>query len=198
MKRDTTTGVAGTVLQIIEAPGKLVVPRRLSRVIAATGEARHLALLCALQEDGWADLGFLGLLIRKLSSRLEEAGTHRPILTEDEYDTIRRLSQNLQNYAHDRTLAPSDRATHLFVAVRAACASIGALIDREIVPDELIVLENGSSIFGSTFEGVTDDGRFRKFWSDKIPPLGSRILLLPTTRAHCAGCVWTESLWRLC
>jgi hypothetical protein len=89
------TGWADIVLQILETPGSLVIPRRMTHVIEHEEGRRGVALLDALRENGWADLGFLALAVRKRSSWIEAAG-QRALLTQGESEAILALGRALQ------------------------------------------------------------------------------------------------------
>jgi hypothetical protein len=182
------------MLQIIETPGSVVIPRRVARVIDYEPSERIPALLTALRENGWADLGFLALVLRKLSSRLEATG-QRTLLTQGECDAMLALGGALQPYTHDRASRSGDRMADLASAIQGVTTVVDGLIEREVVPDEMIVLEVGMSVLGMVFGGITETGEFRKFQCGRMPSLGARVLFIARARANFAGCVWTESPW---
>lgn len=180
-------------LDILREPGTLRLPKLLADV---PGHAEpEQALYDVLRQDGWADLGFLAMAVRKLSSKLEGGVVTSGILTQREFDAFTALAVSLQAYAHDNPSAQEVRRPQLETSVDAMEGIISGLITRNIVPEEMIVLEIASSLLGDVCLGLLDTGRIRKLSMKQQPQLAQRILFVPAANRDYSSCSWTDSPW---
>ena len=197
-----STGHSGAVLRMIADPGTLRVPQRLQAVVKVH-ESNHVpTLLTVLREDGWADLGFLVLALRKISAALEKsgvrllAGGELTLMTGTEYEVFRGLSEALQAYAHDTPSAREKMKERLGRSVDDVRKAVDSMLGRGILPDEMLVLENCDTLMGPVCRGLLEGGRERRLVTASPPSLGSRILFLASAPRDYARCLWTESPWK--
>jgi hypothetical protein len=193
------TGYLNVLLEVLQNPGGLRLPRRLEQVVSASTPIVSLA--AALREDGWADLGFLTLAVRKMSSRLEEQGrihvTGKPlvILGSTEADGFSALATALQAYAHDKPSALETRAENLRTALQSLRVTTDAIRTRDALPDQMLVTENCTDLIGPVFRGITSDGRVLTLVADQAPQLGQRILYIAALKRDLSSCIWCECPW---
>lgn len=186
--------------KILRNPGSLVVPAKVQKVLERPEDDEGV-IAEVLLEEGWATLGFLSILLRKLSVRIEELedrhinGKRMEVLKKDEQAAFERLSKALQAYAHDRPAKKAVRKQELREAAVILFQSIRRMIERGIVPDELIVLETGQTVTGHFFLGAPDEGPLRRLTTTKAPDLGDQILCVVAASCPYAGCRWIQSPW---
>lgn len=189
-------GLVDVLAEIVEDPGSLRIPQRLIDASAAGGTA---PLLGALREDGWADLGFLSLVLPKFSKRVTISGrglwgSQAEIFSATDGQTFLELSRALQPYTHDRPSRADQRKKDLEDAVERVIESIERMIAANVVPDQLVVLETCRSVVGLVFRGMDETKAIRHLATDSLPPLGSRIWYLANAKRQFAKCVWSPTL----
>jgi hypothetical protein len=196
-----STGHAPLLLQVLRTPDSLKVPKVLEQVLSREDHEAIPALEAILLKDGWADLGFLALALRKLSARIQEAGVRHlngkqlVLFTPGEHEAFNSLASALQSYAHDNPSKLPTRRQELLAATTSLAGQLENMIGRSVVPDELIVLETTLTVLGSCFRGLTDSGKTRTLSAATLPTLGGRILFIASTTRDYAGCQWTNSPW---
>jgi hypothetical protein len=197
-------GYGDTFIEMLENPGKLNVPRVLMEALGADANLRILKVVELLLVDGWADLGFLAMALRKYSSRLENSSILHPsgkpliLFTQGDYDAFNKLSTALQSYTHDKPSKQASRRNELLQALRDVIETFEKMVARGIVPDELLVMAAGSTFLGDAFKGLHDSGRLRCLTtqiSQMTPQLGRRVMVVATAQRDYARCIWVESPW---
>lgn len=189
-----TTGHASVFVELIADPGSLRVPKAFKSVDSANISA------CFLDDDV-ADLGFLALAFRKFSARLEHKGVRGqdggPIVlfSAPEHQIVTTLATSLQPYTHDKPSKLAVRRNDLANAARAMAGCVAAMVNRNTIPVEVLVLENCSSIVGGLFRGLTSDGKEVHLATQTTPPLGKRVLVLSSAFCKYATCIWAPSPW---
>jgi len=179
-------------------PGDIRVPDRLRKVVDRNSPAETVRLLA---EDGWADLGFLALILRKVSSALETGnqrhltGDALELLSAAECNAFLNLATALQSYTHDRPSKLPTRKMDLEVATVRCVQVVETMDRRRILPDELTVLEEGVSLIGQFYRGITPSGVIRVLSADKAPQVGTRILFVSSTLSEYAWTWWIDSPW---
>jgi hypothetical protein len=187
------------VLQILADPGSLKLPHRLEAIPDLPVSERANALTSALREEDWADLGFLIVVLRKLSAELERRGEKHlsgeplTIMSVKEQEAFGNLAKALQAYAHDRPSSIATRRDTLSKALREAFTAIDSMSQRNVIPNELLVLENGKSLLGPVTHGIIEGGRQLRLLTTQQPQLGSRILFIAAAPRDHAKCAWVES-----
>src|SRR5262249_14684600 len=68
-----SVGYASHLLAVLKDPGELRVPSRVTQALEKATNP-EVAIGELLLEEGWADLGFLSLVLRKVSARVEAEG----------------------------------------------------------------------------------------------------------------------------
>jgi hypothetical protein len=190
-------------VQLLQDPGSLRLPAKLSRGIPGTTvQEKSDQLVAILMDDNLADLGFFSLALRRFSMRVEEAGVRHVcgdtlrILSEKEVEAFLGLGTALQSYHHDKPSKLSSRQGELLAAIERIQASIEAMVDRRVVPDELFVTEASCSTpFGRAFRGLTDIGKFRCLTAESSPRLGQRIRFVASADRDYTRCWWRISPW---
>jgi hypothetical protein len=188
-------------LELLLDPGSMRLPPRLGAVLKQDAASRCDALLALLRDDGWAELGFLSLAVRKLASRLDKEGARTisglplNLMSAGEADTFTGLGTALQPYAHDKPSLHATRHDDLAKAVAAVRSSVLTMVTRGVIPDELLVLERCESLLGPVFRGTLESGDQLRLVCERAPPLGKRILFVPAARRDFARCHWSESPW---
>lgn len=188
-------GQAQAFADMLRDPGSLRVPKTFQ-----TAKVEELSGL--LVNDDVADLGFLALVLRKLSSRIEEAGiagvsgSPLVVFNQKEYDGFSALGTALQPYTHDKPSRNAKRQQDLADAARTITSLVSSMAARNVVPDGALVLETCVSLVGSVFKGITDDGRQVYLVTQTVPPLAERVLYLASATCKYATCVWALNPWR--
>jgi hypothetical protein len=196
-------GYAEYFVRLVQDPGSLRLPGPLiGGVSGGTAEERSAHLLALLADDSWADLGFLSLALRKLSTRIEEGGEQHicgerlRIFGQKEYDAVLALGTALHAYHHDRPSKWLGRRSDLLTAIEGVQAALEMMIVRHVVPDELFVTESSCATpFGRAFRGLVDDGTIRCLTAETSPKLGERIRFIPAADRDYARCRWRVSPW---
>ncbi|WP_147443402.1 hypothetical protein [Corallococcus sp. AB011P] len=187
--------------EILADPGTLNIPRRLQKIVSPDLENTRKELASVICEDGWADLGFLNLALRKLSSKLEKIGTTDirdvplQIFTPPEQSQFNNLSTALQPYTHDKPSAFKSRRLQLEEAIAGVIAVVDGMISRNVIPDEMLVVESCNGILGPEFRGILDTGQERRLSTNNLPPVGRRILFIARAPCDFAHCVWMPTPW---
>ena len=183
---------------ILDNPGNLRVPSILQRTLENSDPESKL--YDALLVDGWADLGFLLIAIRKLSAKLEEDGIRllntNPlvIMSSADQKAFDELAKALQAYTHDRPSAHEVRESDLLVSIRAVTRVLKEMSAKGILPDQGVVIETCNTIFGSSV--VIQSGKTcRRFLTSKQPELGTRIYYVSSSKRQWAKCAWVASPW---
>ncbi len=190
-----SAGHAQAFLDMVRDPGTLRVPK-------AFQSARLEELPSLIVNDDVADLGFLALVLRKLSSRIEDggvtsmSGTPLVVFNQKEHEGFSTLGTALQPYTHDKPSRQARRQDDLVDATRAINALVSNMAMRNVVPDGALVLETCVSLVGSVFKGVTDDGRQVHLVTQSVPVLGQRVLYLASAACKYATCIWAPNPWR--
>ncbi|WP_162601299.1 hypothetical protein [Occallatibacter savannae] len=195
------TGYSEEFIRMLENPGTLRVPQRLATELKNSDLERRARITNLFTEDGWADLGFLALALRKFSERLLEAhalhvsGAQLKLYTAQEHEAFNRLGSALQPYTHDRPSKQESKKQDLRDALLEIVAALTTMIARGVVPDEALVIETGISILGAVFKISFEAQTSRYFRSSETPPVGSVILVLSSTNCDYASCNWVASPW---
>ena len=183
--------------EIVANPRSLRVPPKLAKAVADATEESVPAQ--AFSRDEWADLGFLSLLLRKISNRAQSADelaiTGSPLILyeQEDFDAFELLSRALQAYTHDSPSRHPSRKDDLIGASLTSLSSIQRMVKRSVVPSELLVLETGRSLVGPLYRGLTEGGTVVTLSSSTAPPLGARVLFLRST-----NCDYARSAWAIC
>jgi hypothetical protein len=183
---------------MLESPGSLRLPRILQYALADADPEKQIAN--ALEIDGWADLGFLNLALRKLSARLESQATtlvnstQLNIFSSTEQETFNTLATALQAYTHDRPSANANREAALLSAVTDVKVVLRTMIERGSMPDYGVVIECCDTIFGKSFV-VRGETRCRRLLAEEPPRLGEEILFVASTMRDWARCEWSPTPW---
>lgn len=197
-------GYGSTFIEMLDNPGRLTIPRVLTEALGTDDDLRISKVVELFLVDGWADLGFLAMALRKYSSRLETSSILHPsgkplvLFTQGDYDAFNKLSTALQSYTHDKPSKQASRRDELLQALRDVIETFEKMIARGIVPDELLVMAAGSTFLGDAFKGLHDSGRLRCLTtqiSQMPPPLGRRVMVVATVQRDYARCIWVESPW---
>jgi len=195
------TRYGGEFVSMLESPGSLRLHNSLAVEIARVDGTRESRVAKLLTVDGWADLGFLALALRKYSERLAEArathisGAPLRLFTSPEHEAFNKLSTALQPYTHDRPSKLRSMRQELRDALLEIVAAVSHMVDRGVLPNEALVLETGTSIIGPIFKCLMDADSGRYFRSIILPNVGRTILVLPSADADYANCDWVESPW---
>lgn len=193
------TGFASEFLAILRNPGSLRLPTRLGRVAADPSPAAEERLLALFADEGWADLGFLIIALRKLADRLEGANTQTicgeplALFSKSDAEAFQSLAAALQAYVHDKPSALEARRVDLTDAARNAEAAAIGMITRRVVPEEALVVQRAQSIFGPIFHGYSG-GKVRVISCDSLPPLGQRVMFTLSAERDYGFGLWTHSL----
>jgi hypothetical protein len=196
-----STRYGSEFVSMLENPGSLRLHKQLTGELGQTDATRESRVAKLLTVDGWADLGFLALALRKYSERLAEArathisGAPLVLFTSQEHEAFSKLSTALQPYTHDRPSQVQSMRQELRDALLEIVAVIAHMIRRGVLPDETLVLETGMSIIGPVFKCLLDTSSSRYFRSVILPTVGRTILVLPSADADYANCDWVESPW---
>jgi hypothetical protein len=194
------TGFCSHFVAVLKDPGELRRPKRVSELVE-TNVSPEAALTALLLEEGWADLGFLALALRKLSARIEGqalphvTGARLVLLRHTEYESLQKLASSLQPYTHDRPSQRQIRRQQLQTAAEGTLGTLEALVHRSVLPNELLVIATGMTVLGPAFKGVTDKAKFLTLTSDTLPQVGDRLLFAASTGRDYAGCAWLVSPW---
>jgi hypothetical protein len=189
-----STGFASVFVDLVANPGNLRIPKPFSSTGPSDVAAQFL-------NDDAADLGFLALALRKFSVRLERSGACGQngspliLLSASEHDTLSRLATSLQPYTHDKPSKLLVRRSDLVAAAQSMSACVTAMVKRNVVPGEVLVVETCSSIVGDLFRGFTNDGKEVHLVAQTLPPLGQRVLFLSSAECQYATCVWALNPW---
>ncbi len=197
-----STGYVEGFEAVLRDPGSLRVPARLASVASQQNPDRGRMFAELVAEDGWADLGFLGMATRKFSARLEEVGTRHisggplTILTATDHDSFNGLARALQCYAHDRGAGTRQNNTDAFAqAVQDMRRVVSGMAGRGVVPDELVVVEAGANLFGRVLRGATSTGEIVTLSCDECPDVGAKVSFVRSAARDHARCIWTHSAW---
>jgi hypothetical protein len=199
-----SSGYGTTFIDILENPGSLKLPAVLVEALSAASDERVSKVVELLTVDGWADLGFLALALRKYSARLETSALLHPsgklliLFTQQDYDSFSKLSSSLQSYAHDKPSKLASRRGELEEAVRGIVDSIERMVARQVVPEDLLVLATGSTFLGAAFKGLHESGKIRCLTVEEtqiLPRLGRRVMVVTTADRDYARCLCVESPW---
>lgn len=196
-----STGHNQQFVAMLQNPGSLRLPKRLEDELASTDLNPEARITSLLPVDGWADLGFLALSLRKFSDRLVQAGTTHVsgaalrLFTVPEHEAFTKLGTALQPYAHDRPSKLQSMQQELRDALLEVTSAITAMSARGVLPDEVLVLEAGSAITGPVFRCLRDSNPTRYYRATQTPPVGQRILIVPSTDCDYAMCEWVETPW---
>jgi hypothetical protein len=188
-------GHESTFVSVVKNPGTLRVPDRLARAVERN------SVVATITEDGWADLGFLAIALRKFSGQLEAnaaqhlSGDAMVIFASSESEAFTNLGKALQPYAHDRPSSQAGKQSDLQKAVERASAGIKDMIGRGIVPDQLVITEICESVTGPVFRGITEDKHIRHLATSTPPALGQRIWYVASADRDLANCVWSPVPW---
>lgn len=197
-------GYGGTFIEVLENPGTLRLPAVLVEALAAPSDERISKVVELLTVDGWADLGFLALALRKYSARLDTSALLHPsgklliLFTQQDHEAFSKLSSALQSYAHDKPSKQASRRDELEEAVRGIVEAIERMISRQIVPEDLLVLATGSTFLGAAFKGLHESGKIRCLTVQEtqiLPRLGRRVMVVTTADRDYARCLCVESPW---
>jgi hypothetical protein len=186
---------------MLQNPGSLKLPKRLEDELASADPNPDTRITALLLVDGWADLGFLALSLRKFSDRLVQAGTIHvsgaplKLFTVPEHEAFTKLGTALQPYTHDRPSKLHSMQQELRDALLEVTSSITVMAARGVLPDEVLVLEAGSAITGPVFRCLRDSNSTRYYRTAKSAPVGQRILTVPSTDCDYAKCEWVEAPW---
>jgi hypothetical protein len=188
------TGHAKTFAEIVKDPGNL-------RLAPAFRRATETDLAGLFTNDDVTDLGFLTLALRKFSSRIEDTGIRgmsgAPLVLfgHAELEAFNALATALQPYTHDKPSKFTVRQQELVATARAVGAIVTAMAARNVVPDDVFVLETCDTPVGRMFRGVTDDGVHVHLIAQRPPPPGRSVLYLATAACQYASCVWATNPW---
>jgi len=194
-------GWAPQFVAILREPNKLRIPQRLMSVVDKSGESVIPALIACLEEDGWADLGFLTLALRRFSSELQKADAKHPsgstleVFTDADSKAFLELATALQSYAHDNPTRMAQRRGELLKGIQNTSRAILESLARRVVPDEMLVLETSDTLLGKAFAGNLDTGKRLRLSSDRTPNVGRKVFFLCSADRDSANCLWTESPW---
>lgn len=197
-------GFGDAFIEILENPGTLRLPGIVTEALGVPLNQRVAKVVELLPVDSWADLGFLTLILRKYSSRLETIGVLHPsgkllvLFTQQDADAFSKLSSSLQSYTHDRPSKHASRRVELLDALRGVVESFERMMARQVVPDELLVMATGLTFLGDAFKGLHDSGKVRCLTtqlSQVAPTLGRRVMVVATADRDYARCLWVESPW---
>ena len=196
-----STRFAVDFVATLENPGSLRIPKRLEDEISNTDAERPRRITNLLLDDGWADLGFLALALRKLSERLVQAaadhvsGAELKLFTIQEHETFLKLSTALQPYTHDRPSKVQSMQRELRDALLEVVSALTSIIARGVLPEEVIVIEVGEAIVGQVFRCIGDAATTRYYRATSLPAVGRKILMVPSTNCDYARCEWVDSPW---
>jgi hypothetical protein len=192
------------LVAVLENPGSLNVPNRVKTILTQVDPlSRPTEITDSFVVDGWADLGFLSLLLRKFSVRLERDGVVHPsgsslmLLTAQEHDSFAKVGTALQSYTHDRPSKMSLRKGEFRDSLLDVQTSLQKMGSRGVIPDEVLVLETGFGFAGSTFRGAGRPSHLKSYRVDILPSPGVRILLVASADCEYARCQWVKSPWPL-
>jgi len=180
--------------------GSLRIPDSLQRELKSGVIEKEGRIASLLLEDGWADLGFLALALRKLSSRIQDEQASPPasgseLLAAGEAEAFLNLGRALQPYAHDAPSRHGERRQELEIAVDRTILALEALKERGVLPDELRVVETGASMVGLVCRGTLESGAERCLCVREHPPLGRRILFAASGPHEFAEADWVLAPW---
>lgn len=196
-----STGHSPEFVAMLQNPGTLRLPKRLEDELTNTAPNPETRITALLLVDGWADLGFLALSLRKLSDRLVQAGARHvsgaplKLLGAQEHDAFSKLGTALQPYTHDRPSKFESMQQELRDALLEVTGAVTAIVNRGILPDEVLVVEAGVAFAGPIFRCLKDSGTTRYYRTQQTPPIGKRILVVPSTDCDYARCEWVEAPW---
>ena len=196
-----STRFAVDFVATLENPGSLRIPKKLEDELAKNDAERPFRVTKLLLEDGWADLGFLAIALRKLSERLVQAaanhisGAELKLFTIQEHETFSKLSTALQPYTHDRPSKVQSMQRELRDALLEVVSAVATMIARGVLPEEVIVIEVGEAIVGKVFRSVGDTGIARYHRATTLPSVGRKVLVVPSTNCDYARCEWVDSPW---
>ncbi|MGQ0504690.1 MAG: hypothetical protein ACT4TC_05165 [Myxococcaceae bacterium] len=197
----TYTLCAADFTDLIDNPGEVRLPRRLEKLKSANLHTSAEHLCGALQEDGWADLGFLTLATRKLSKRLEEraarsiSGGLLTLFSSKEADSFLALGTALQAYTHDRPSADTNKKQALRAAMDEVARSIQSMVERTAFPDEVVVREVCDGIFGTVIHVANSAGAELRLSVEKRPTVGQKLFIQRATSRPYARCEWSPCPW---
>jgi hypothetical protein len=189
-------------VKTLENPGTLRVPKRLTDEMGVADHLRESRIANLFTEDGWADLGFLAMALRKFSERLGEtrashvSGAPLKLFTVAEYDAFSKLGTALQPYAHDRPSKMESMHQELRDALLEIKSAILDMNARGVLPEEVLVLETCTSVLGGIFKVFRGKSSTRHYRCQATPQIGSAVLVLPSTDRDYARCEWTVSPWQ--
>jgi hypothetical protein len=188
-------------VSMLENPGSLRLPARLSTEMAIVDAERNVRVSQLLSVDGWADLGFLALALRKYSERLAESRAQHPsgaplkLFTVQEYEAFSKLGTALQPYTHDRPSKYASMRQDLRDSLLEIVTAVSNMLARGILPDEMFVVETGMCLIGPVFKCLLVGDSSRYFRSAEMPIVGHTILAVPSVNYDYAMCQWVDSPW---
>jgi hypothetical protein len=186
---------------LIDNPGDLRLPRRLMKLKDLNHHGSALHQCEALKEDGWADLGFLTLAVRKLSKALEDAkctgitGLPFSPLLQKEADAFLALGTALQAYAHDKPSLDVEKRQKLLDALSGLASAFSDLRLRNVFPDELLVTEVCDSVLGSVVHAIDSRGESVRLSVTARPTIGTRIYAIRSSTRPYSRCAWAPCPW---
>src|SRR5262249_15984968 len=196
-----STGQAPHLIEILKNPGAIRIPRRIESILESSPEVLPTALQAVLREEGWAELGFLTLVLAKLSSLIESTrtahvdGSALVVFDRTDQEAFVALSKALQAYTHDNPSTLEVRGQELSSACVLVAESVERLVTRRVAPDQLLVTETSATIFGTAFRGLVERGHLRTLKADGIPSLGARVMFVASTERDQASCLWCDDPW---
>jgi hypothetical protein len=192
----TNASIRHTFLAMISEDGDIRIPKVVRDALLDDTRNPEERVASTLQQDGWADLGMLCLLLRKLSSRCDKHGSGE-ILNHIDSERFLALAKALKPYAHDNPSASSTRKEHLVAALRDAHTSLVSLIQRQSLPNDLFVTEVGTSRIGTILRGIDDSGRQLTLLIDGATlAVGRRILYTVSAPCDYGRATWAYTPWQ--
>lgn len=184
-------------VEILHDPGSLRIPRSFEQAL----KAESVDLVSLMSSDGWADLGFLTMALRKFSSRLKSAEALLPngqplqLFEQSDADAFLSLATALQPYAHDKPSVALQRTNNLTAAAQEALRVVHVLVGRGVFPQSAVVLAAGQSVYGPSFRGIDSSAQVRCVTCSVLPDVSARVYLLAASNRPFSHCIWAPAPW---
>lgn len=195
-------GYGEELVGVIRNPGSMRVPVKLASVLESEEPEEELCSI--ILEDGWADLGFLIIFVRKLSKVLENRaerninGRALELLTVDDQTRFEALARSLQPYAHDKPSAVETRRDEFLLAVRDIARSVSEMQNRRSLPERVLITEVGETFLGASFRAIDANLESRLYHCDSgqgSPSVGDQVLLIAATDTLGSSSRWVCCPW---